>query len=368
MSMSDLGTKPNVGLWRSFVLRVSQWYTSLVLGRDMGPRLGAVNADLNDRILRGSVPDYEPSEEILGEAGNTVYDSNPSEILGRANRWSAALESRMVSGNLKAPARTVFTTYGLVSFRKGIRLCVIHYLEPSAIFRLRRRPPPISITGHVFPVVVRPASFTPMASRPRVWHSPSAPGNIWLKIRERKSTKLGYLTANHGVREAQIGDTVEPPTFRSPPSGALIRRSEVMDCVVIRTDFDISLDFKTVYPSSVIGYKPVRLIAGRREVDAQVVEHDGHIRGVMWRANGQEEPPGRSIVMLNRRLGRGHSGCLVVDCEFERFGGPAVPYAMYQGATQDLGLCQLLEQARVHWNLEFCEPWEEQDERKPRIS
>jgi hypothetical protein len=84
------------------------------------------------------------------------------------------------------------------------------------------------------------------------------------------------------------------------------------------------------------------------------------------------EPPGHAIIVLNRELSRGHSGCMVLDCEFEQFDLPAVPYAMYigswSGPIQGLGYCQLLDQARRHWNLEFCEPWEEENERKPRIS
>lgn len=369
--LSSLGPGPSPGLWYRLILRLSLWYAFLVLGRDMGPGLGAVYMDLTDQTLRGSVPDQEPSTGMLGQARNTVYDSNPSEILGRANRWSAALESRVISGDMRVPARTVLTTYGFVSFRAGIRLSVIHYLEPSAVFWLRRRPTPARIAGNFFPVIIRPAAFMPMATRSRPRDSLSLRGNIWLRIHHKKSTKLGYLTARHAIKGANLGDVVKPQTYRLPPPGVLIHRSKVMDCAVVRTDFDPGLDFKTVHPSPVLGYKPVRLITGKGDVEAHVVEHDGHVQGVIWRGSGRKEPRGSSVVILNRQLSKGHSGCLVVDCEFEQFGMPAIPYAMYQGVwqgrTPGLGCCQLLEQARQQWNLEFCEPWEDEDERKPRI-
>jgi hypothetical protein len=368
--MSDLFAPPP-GMWRRLFLGMSQWYAFLVLGRDMGPSLGAVTMDLTDQILRGSVPDQEPPTEMLRLAQDTVYDSHPSEILGRANMWSAALESRVISGDLVVPDRTVLTTYGLVSFRAGIRLSVIHYLEPSAVFGLRRRPAAARIAGDIFPVVIRPAVFVPMATRSRVRNSFSLRGNIWLKIQHGKSKKLAYLTADHAIKEAELGDAVKPETHRSPPSGVLIHRSKVMDSAVVRTDFDPGLDFKTIHPSSVIGYKPVRLITGKGDVEALIVEHGGHYNGAMWRGSSQEEPRGCAIVMVNQLLGHGDSGCMVVDCEFEQYERPAVPYAMYQGEwsgpIRGLGCCQLLEQVRLQWNLEFCEPWEDEDERKPRI-
>jgi hypothetical protein len=381
--LSSLGPGSSPGLWHRFVLRLSQWYAFLVLGRDMGPGLGAVSMDLTDEILRGSVPDEEPPTEMLDQARNTVYDSRPSEILGRANRWSAALESRVISGDLRVPARTVLTTYGLVSFRAGIRLSVIHYLEPRAIFGLRRRPVPARIAGDVFPVIIRPATFIPnpgsrphwhagsRATRSRIRDSLSLRGNIWLRIHHKKSAKLGYLTARHAIKEAKLGDVVKPQTYRFPPAGFMIHRSDVMDCAVVRTDFDPGLDFKKVYPSAVVGYKPVRLITGKDKIDAQVVEHVGHVQGVIWAGEGKKEPRASAVVFLNRHLRAGDSGCLVLDCEFEQHGMRAVPYAMYQGVwptyTSGLGCCQLLEQARRQWNLEFCEPLEDEDERKPRI-
>jgi hypothetical protein len=369
----DIGADRSSGLWYRLVLRVSQWYSFLILGRDMGPGLGAVSMDLTDQNLRYSVPDDDPRPELLGTARDFVYDSSPSETLGRINRWSAALQAKVVSGDSKIPSQTVLTTYGLVAFSAGIRLAVIHYLKPAAIFRMRRRPADIVIDENDFPVVIRPASFVPMSSRVKLQHfTPPMKGNIWLKVSHRKSTKLGYLTAYHAVKRAKIGSTVQPPTYRLPPPGILTHRSKVMDSVVVRTHYDSGSNFRPVRVSTVIGFKPVRLITGDREINAQVVEHDGHIHGVIRRSEGRLEPPGHAIIVLNRELSRGHSGCMVLDCEFEQFDLPAVPYAMYigswSGPIQGLGYCQLLDQARRHWNLEFCEPWEEENERKPRIS
>lgn len=360
------------GLWHRMVLRVSQWYSFLILGRNLGPGLGAVSIDLTDQNLRYSVPDDDPPVELLGAARDVVYDSNPSEILGRANRWSAALQARVISEDFMIPARTVLTTYGLVAFRTGIRLSVIHYLSPAAIFRVVRHPAVVRIGDDEFPVIIRPASFVPTANRARPRSSPpSKKGNIWLNSKQKKLAKLGYLTAYHAVKGAKIGSTVLPSTYRLPPSGVLTHRSKVMDSAVVRTDYDVGSKFRPVRVSSVIGYKPVRLITGDKEFDAQVVEHDGHIHGVIPRSKGRGEPTGHAIIVLNRELSRGHSGCLVVDCEFEGRDMPAVPYAMYigswSGPIQGLGYCQLLDQVRQHWDLEFCEPWKDENERKPRI-
>lgn len=360
------------GIWSRLFNLVSQWYAFLVLGRDMGPSLGAVTSNLTDHMLRGSVPDQEPPTELLGSARNTVYDSHPSDLLGRANRWSAALESRVVSGDVAIPDRTVLTTYGLVSFRTGIRLSIIHYLEPSAIFALRHRPAPAVIAEDIFPVVIRPAFFVQMRTRSRLRGVLPLRGNIWLRIPHNKRTKLGYLTANHAIGKKELGDAVQPDTHRSPPPGRLVHRSPIMDCAVVRTNFDPGLEFKVIHPSSVIGYKPVRLITGKDEIEATVVEHTGHINGVIEQTSGQEEPHLSVLLGVNCELRPGDSGCMVLDCEPEQYERPAVPYAMYRGTWQGimghLGFCQFLEQARRQWDLEFCEPWEEEDERKPRIN
>ena len=360
------------GIWRRLFYRVSQWYAFLVLGRDMGPSLGAVTGDLTDQMLDGSVPDREPPTELLGLARNTVYDSHPSEILARANRWSAALESRVLSGDVLVPYRTVLTTYGLVSFKAGVRLSIIHYLEPNAIFGMRRRPAPAVIADGVFPIVIRPAVFVRMRTRSRLRGELSLPGNIWLRIQHNKRTKLGYLTANHAIENAELGDTVRPDTHRSPPPGILVHRSNIMDCAVVRTNLDPGLEFKVIHPSAVIGYKPVRLVTGKYRIEAKVVEHTGHFNGVIEQSSGREEPHLTALVAVNCELDFGDSGCMVLDCEFEQHEMPAVPYAMYRGAWQGisgrLGYCQLLEQPRQQWNLEFCEPWEGKDEREPRIS
>lgn len=366
----DLG-RPG-GLWHGVTLRLSQWYALLVLGRGMGPGLGAVSADLTSDNLRHAVPDIDPPAEMLDAVRDTVYDSNPSEILGRANRWSAALQSEVISGQLQVPARTVLTAYGMVSFKDGIRLSIIHYLEPTAIFRLRRRPRVAKINENEFPVVVRPAAFQAMSARTNLGASSSLSGNIWLKIKYRKSSKLGYLTANHAVKGAKRGGVFSPLTHRSPPPGVVTLRSKVMDSAVVRTDIDPGLDFRMVRPSPVIGYKPVRLITERGEINAHVIAHSGHRYGVIPVSRFPEEPRAQVVIFLNRFLKKGDSGCLVVDCEHEqRDGGRADPYAMYLGASNEIvgreGYCQLLEQARRHWDLEFCEPWEEHDERKPRI-
>jgi hypothetical protein len=369
----DSALSPPAGLRRRITLRFSQWYAVLLLGRGMGPGLGAVSVSLTNDNLRHAVPEVDPPAELLEAVRDTVYDSNPSEILGRANKWSAALQSGVVSGQLRVPPRTILTTYGLVSFKNGIRLSVIHYLEPAAVFRLRRRPPAARIDEREFPVVIRPAAFVPMSAQAELGDSTSLNSNIWLNIKYKKSSKLGYLTAGHAVKGVKRGTVVTPMTNRSPPPGIVTLRSGTMDSAVVRTDLDVGLKFKTAHPSSVIGYKPVRLITGRGEISADVVEHTGHpYQGKIPLSKGPGEPPDHIWIFLNRFLAPGDSGCLVVDCEHEQLdGGRANPYAMYLGAWNGIrggeGYCQLLEQARRHWDLEFCEPWKDDDDRKPRV-
>jgi len=146
----------------------------------------------------------------------------------------------------------------------------------------------------------------------------------------------------------------------------------MMDSAVVRTDLDPGLRFRAVRPAPIIGYKPVRLITERNEIVANVIEHTGQLLGTIPVSKAPEEPLTPVLVLLNRFLEEGDSGCLIVDCEHEQpDGGRATPYAMYLGALNlnigRAGYGQLLEQTRLHWGLEFCEPWEDDDERKPRI-
>ncbi len=109
--------------------------------------------------------------------------------------------------------------------------------------------------------------------------------------------------------------------------------------------------------STVVGYKPVRLINGRGiGIDADVVEHSGFAGGTVFGEQGQE-PLNAVYLIMNKWLADGDSGCVVIDCEFER-SGPAFLYLVYLGVTNlklggQAGYGLLLEQARVIWNLQF---------------
>src|SRR6185437_1165888 len=94
-----------------------------------------------------------------------------------------------------------------------------HYLEPRAIFRLRRRPQATKINHNEIPVVVRPAAFKPMSAQTTSSSTSLLRGNIWLKTKYRNSSRLGYLTANHAVKGAKRGTIFTPTTHRSPPPG-----------------------------------------------------------------------------------------------------------------------------------------------------
>jgi hypothetical protein len=129
-----------------------------------------------------------------------------------------------------------------------------------------------------------------------------------------------------------------------------------MDAAVIAVDQNDWGKKVRVPHSTVVGYKPVRLITGHATVDADIVEHSGFTGGTIPGAPGQE-PLNGAFMILNRGLESGDSGCLVVDREFERFNQQLPPYLIYLGVTNLKlggvnGYGLLIEQASKIWNLE----------------
>jgi len=112
-----------------------------------------------------------------------------------------------------------------------------------------------------------------------------------------------------------------------------------------------------IWSSSVIGFKPVRMITGRGlEVDAQVVERIGTVGPTIF-AEPREEPPYPAHLVLDRYLDHGDSGCLIVDCEFANRSQELPPYMIYLGkmhlAWGLAGYGLMLEQPKTIWDLEF---------------
>jgi hypothetical protein len=110
---------------------------------------------------------------------------------------------------------------------------------------------------------------------------------------------------------------------------------------------------KRVKHSTVVGYKPVRIVTGERTIDADIVEIG--ILGATIHGQHGQEPPSPVILGFNASLGHGDSGCLVFDMEFAERVGPR-PYLIYQGVTSlkfggALGLGFLIEQANKLWDL-----------------
>jgi hypothetical protein len=248
------------------------------------------------------------------------------------------------------------TTYGFVRFvGAGIRLSVIHYLRPFDAFRIRP-PHPVDVDGQRFPVLVRPwlLSFQSGGQANRA-------GTCWVEFPATNGTRgRGILTASHTVRpkHAAIGASVKLDVAPPEPGGLLRLDSPQMDAAVVEVDVDQWRGARQVHPSRVVGFKPVRLLGAVGPVDADVIEHSGFLGGMIPGEPGAE-PLARTVLILNRRLSRGDSGCMGLDLEFERYQETSVtpPYLLYQGVygtrSGANGYGLMLEQTRIVWGLDF---------------
>lgn len=334
-----------------------RWWARLRHGVDLGPNLGAVTGPLTPEDVASACPDELPPVDLMNdEIRSQAFDAGPSAAHRRANVWSHVLRQAIQRQESLAPPGTIRTTYGFVWLNGRLRLSVIHYLRPLAAFRAA--PPRAIAIGHwTFPVVIRPWLG--------VHHGDYAgrDGNCWVKFPKAQGMGFGILTAGHAVvpppgstGSTQIGEKVCLDVGRPAPMGRLVLRSAIMDLAVVEVEGGLLGDRQPERPSTVVGYKPVRLLTARGPVDAQIVEHQGFTRGIFTGGPGQEPLTG-AYVILNQGASPGDSGCLGLDREFaERNFEP--PYLLYLGIT-NIGLGPrsgygiLLDQPRKVWGLEF---------------
>jgi hypothetical protein len=319
----------------------------------VSPWFGVVTERLAELNLSTAMPNQEPSVDLIQkEFVALARDSGPTPELRRANMWSAALETHLRNaGDKRQPPRTALTTYGFFWTLEGVRLGVIHYLDPSVAFDANH-PKPIEIMGWTFPVMIRPWLPTQHAG------SSKLDGNCWVKFLDDNGVRqLGILTAGHvlipgGIkRQAAVRFDVLRPT---PPQGTIHRLSAKMDAALITIDEEEWGGKIAVKHSRVVGYKPIRLITGHGTVDADIVEHQGFAFATVPGESGKE-PLNAVYMFFNNSGEQGDSGCLVIDLEFADDAGPR-PYLLYLGKygapSGGMGYGLLIEQANKVWPLE----------------
>ncbi|MET4481616.1 hypothetical protein ABIB66_006176 [Bradyrhizobium sp. F1.13.3] len=314
----------------------------------LGPGLGFVDRPMNEAMIREALPaSYPPGSTISDEQTRLTIDASESaqDHFRRAAQWASYL-SKVVrdDSRFRDFCDNEITTIGFVSFgEQTLRLAIIYYLPPLRAFAAvarRKLPHSIEVDGWCFPIVIRP--WLP------VRHGSARPsGNCWVRCR-----RDGYsmLTARHAVRPKKVGKSVKISVKRDPRRGRLLRASEKMDAAVIALPIGAWGGKKVAPPSSVIGFKPIRLLSSQGARDGQVIEIPG---STIWAQQGQE-PLNGNLLFFNPSLQPGDSGCLVLDREHEN----TPPYLMYLGKTtlsngQSYGYGVLLEQVRRIWDLEF---------------
>lgn len=226
--------------------------------------------------------------------------------------------------------------------RGPVKLSVIHYLPLFfAFYAVAKQPSEIEIEGWKFPIVIRPW-------RPIKQSSTYSSGNCWIKF---SGQRVGILTAAHAVRpkRARPGSWVRIDVRRTPRRGRLIEKSEKMDAAIIelqREKWDAKVAAK---PSSIIGYKQIRLLSSSGPRDCWITE----IKGRTIDGSPGEEPLEGYYIMFNQCLDRGDSGCVALDIEHDSM----PPYLMYLGVTNrgygNQGYGLLLEQPRRIWDVKF---------------
>lgn len=307
---------------------------------------------LHNLDLSEALPYGPPERDLIdSRAFAFAYDSGPTPQLRNANVWAAALETNFLRFRKQAPPEEVLTTFGFVQLGRMVRLGAIHYLHPWAAFAARR-PETIDIMGWKFPVIIRPWL-------PTVHYGPShLDGNCWVKFSDNEGReRLGVLTALHTLKpkRSKSHGRVKLDVLRAAPTGDTYYSSEMMDAAVVAVEESEWGGNVRSPHSTVVGYKPVRLITGRDAIDADIVEHQGFIGATIPGEPGKE--PLNAVHLFFNKFGEpGDSGCLVLDLEFARQGG-ARPYLVYLGAMnlrlgglQGYGL--LIEQANKIWGLE----------------
>ena len=269
--------------------------------------------------------------------------------------WAAALGQTTREPGFRRGPTPLFTTCGFVAFEEGIRLSVIHYFRTADVFRARAATP-IELGDHSFPVI-----FRPWLPNPGRGGRQGDSGTCWIEFPATGGDRRrGILTAGHAVQpeHAAMGTEVTLDVARAEPQGWLRLDSPIMDAAVIEVEHDQWRGTAEMPPSSVVGYKPVRLVAGSRSVEADIVEHSGFVGATIPGQFGAE-PLTATRLFLNNHLSRGDSGCVGVDLEFERHQRAPItpPYLLYQGKygakSYEIGYGLMLEQARIVWGLNF---------------
>jgi hypothetical protein len=310
------------------------------------PTGGLVTARLESLEIESALPRDWPSAYLDFKAD--WCGTEASKALARATAWGAALAH--VDQKRRKGSRAVRSTYGFARVRGKVRLAVIRYLPPFTFPDFEERQP-VRIGPHAFPVVLRPW----IASA----HNASggnAKGSCWVTFVGESGRRRGLLTALHAFNPADPsrGEPVEVNAHRDEPGGTLHARSPVMDAALVDVaDDDGSTNSLAI--SSVVGYKPVRLLGREGHVDTDVIEFSGVAAATIPGAPNQE-PAAPVILFFGRRLRPGDSGCLVLDLEPAMFGNEPAPYALYQGRmnlrlASDAGYGLLIEQARRIWGF-----------------
>ena len=341
---------------RGAVAAVFGRWARVRFGWRLGPHLGFIRERLADIDLAEAFPRDAPAPELLGESlPGSPYDSALTVELRRANMWAAALGQEWRQRPVGGGPIPFLTTCGFVAFEQGVRLAVIQYFRLRDAFRIRS-PKPIDLNGHSFHVIVRPWLPSPQQGNGR-----AGAGTCWIEfpfaIRGRGR---GILTAGRAVlpKGATTDAEVTLRVVRQEPRGRLKFASPRMDAAVIEVDPSQWGGTEQVDPSPVVGYKPVRLLAGSRSVEADVIEHSGFV-GAMIPGRLGDEPLTPVLLILNNHLSRGDSGCVGVDLEFEIHQHAPVtpPYLLYQGVyggkSSVNGYGLMLEQTRIVWGLHF---------------
>lgn len=306
-----------------------------------------VEGPLDELDLTTALPSYQPRGGILDRIPPGSYDSGVNDELRRANVWAAVLDQTVREDPERfIPPGTIITTYGFFYVQKTLKLGVVHYLSPLKAFAaVGKNFRKVEIDRWKFPVAIRP--WLPIR------HSAArTSGNCWITFSKEGEWRQGVLTASHALspKSAKPGNWVSLDVLRTPGAGRMIRANEKMDAAIVELDRDVWHGRGNVSPSSVIGYKPVRLQSSSGSRDGWITDHSGP---TIFGQPGQE-PLTANFLFINQSLKPGDSGCLVMDCEHPNL----PPYLMYLGLVvlgegRKAGYGLLLEQPRRIWEIKF---------------
>lgn len=307
------------------------------------------------RVPAGATEKAVPIERPTSEEAILQRDPEADTAhRGNAETWKAALEAHEnapFSDSLSE--RSVLTTFGFIRTRDGLRLGTVYYMRPLHAFltviqqALGLARSESEIDGQRFPVVVRPWLPIPQGSSRRSTVGRS--GTCWIKCNGR----LAVLTAKHAMRpkRARRGRSVSLKVSQGPREGTLLHESTVMDAAAVEVQESSWKGAQAVQNSTVIGYKPVLLMAERGARDGHVVELS---KKTIFVSGPDDEPFAANVQLMDVILEPGDSGCLVLDAERQ---DDKRPYLMYLGKIRvdhgSYGYGLLLEQPRRNWDLQF---------------